>query len=117
MGASAHPGQKGREKNAHQLQTALAHTDRAKHEERRETHQHGHTGSARGKPPYRTLWAYLADLNEQAEERLDLIIEQMKAAEEVTEEMKARNQLEWVERMNNIRNRAEEIINSELIYI
>ncbi len=63
------------------------------------------------------LWTYLADLNEQAEERLDLIIEQMKAAEGVTEELKARNQLEWVGRMNNIRNRAEEIINSELIYI
>ena len=62
------------------------------------------------------LWTYLADLNEQAEERLDLIIEQMKAAEEVTEELKARNQLEWVARMNNIRSRAEEIINSELIY-
>ena len=63
------------------------------------------------------LWTYLADLNEQAEERLDLIIGQMKAAEGVTEELKARNQLEWVGRMNNIRNRAEEIINSELIYI
>ena len=63
------------------------------------------------------LWTYLADLNEQAEERLDLIIEQMKAAEGVTEELKARNQLEWVGRMNNIRNRVEEIINSELIYI
>ena len=63
------------------------------------------------------LWTYLADLNEQAEKRLGLIIEQMKAAEGVTEELKARNQLEWVGRMNNIRNRAEEIINSELIYI
>ncbi len=63
------------------------------------------------------LWTYLADLNEQAEERLDLIMEQMKAAEGVTEELKARNQLEWVGRMNNIRSRAEEIINSELIYI
>ena len=63
------------------------------------------------------LWTYLADLNEQAEERLDLIIEQMKAAEEVTEELKARNQLEWVGRMNNIRNRAEEIIKSEMIYL
>ena len=63
------------------------------------------------------LWTYLADLNEQAEERLDVIIEQMKAAEEVTEELKAQNQLEWVGRMNNIRSRAEEIINSELIYI
>ena len=63
------------------------------------------------------LWTYLADPNEQAEERLDLIMEQMKAAEGVTEELKAQNQLEWVGRMNNIRNRAEEIINSELIYI
>lgn len=63
------------------------------------------------------LWTYLADLNEQAEKRRDLIIEQMKAAEGVTEELKARNQLEWAGRMNNIRNRAEEIINSELIYI
>ena len=63
------------------------------------------------------LWTYLADLNEQAEERLDLIIEQMKAAEGVTEELKAQNQLEWVGRMNNIRNRAEEIIKNELIYI
>ena len=62
------------------------------------------------------LWTYLADLNEQAEERLDLIMEQMKAAEGVTEELKARNQLEWVGRMNNILKRAEEIINSELIY-
>ena len=63
------------------------------------------------------LWTYLADLNEQAEERLDLIIKQMKVAEGVTEELKAWNQLEWVGRMNNIRNRAEEIIRSELIYI
>ena len=62
------------------------------------------------------LWTYLADLNEQAEERLDLIMEQMKAAEGVTEELKTQNQLEWVGRMNNIRSRAEEIINSELIY-
>ena len=63
------------------------------------------------------LWTYLADLNEQAEERLDVIIGQMKAAEGVTEELKARNQLEWVGRMNNICNRAEEIIRNELIYI
>ena len=63
------------------------------------------------------LWTYLADLNEQAEERLDLIIGQMKATEGVTEELKAQNQLEWVGRMNNIRSRAEEIINNELIYI
>ena len=63
------------------------------------------------------LWTYLADLNEQAEERLDLIMEQMKAAEGVTEELKVQNQLEWVGRMNNIRNRAEETINAELIFV
>ncbi|NBI73341.1 TnpV protein [Clostridiaceae bacterium] len=45
------------------------------------------------------------------------VIELVKTAEGVTEELKARNQLEWVGQMNNIRNRAEEIINSELIYI
>ena len=63
------------------------------------------------------LWTYLANLNEQAEEWLDLIIKQMRAAEGVTEELKARNQLEWVGQMSNIRNRAEEIIRSEMIYI
>ena len=62
------------------------------------------------------LWTYLADLNEQAEERLDFIINQMKIAEGVTEELKAQNQFEWVSRMNNIHNRAEEIIRSEMIY-
>ena len=63
------------------------------------------------------LWTYLADLNEQTEEPLDLTIEQMKAAEGVTEELKAQNQLEWVGRMNNIRNQAEEIVKSEMIYL
>ena len=55
-------------------------------------------------------WTYLADLNEQAQERLSLIIEQMKETEVVTEEMKAADQMEWVGAMNSIRNRAEEII-------
>lgn len=50
-----------------------------------------------------TLWTYLADLNGQAEERLDLIIEQMKAAEGVTEELKARNQLEWAGKIQKFR--------------
>lgn len=63
------------------------------------------------------LWTYLADLNEQAEERFDLIIGKMKAAEGVTEGLKDQSQLEWVGRMNNICNRAEEIIRSEMIYI
>ena len=62
------------------------------------------------------LWTYLADLNEQAQERLSLIIEQMKETEVVTEEMKAADQMEWVGAMNSIRNRAEEIILREMIY-
>ena len=62
------------------------------------------------------LWTHLADVNEQAQERLDLIMEQMKAAEGVTEELKARNQLAWVQHMNSIRSRAEEIIYAELVY-
>ena len=62
------------------------------------------------------LWTYLADLNEQAQSRLERIIEQMKAAEGVTEGMKATDQMAWVGAMNSIRNRAEEIVRNELIY-
>ena len=62
------------------------------------------------------LWSYLADLNEQVQERLSLIIEQMKATEGVTEEIKAADQMAWVGAMNSIRNRAEEIILREMIY-
>ena len=62
------------------------------------------------------LWTYLADLNEQAQERLDTIMEQMKAADGVTEELKRTHQMEWVQRCNNIHNRAEEIILQEMIY-
>lgn len=62
------------------------------------------------------LWTYLADLNEQAQERLDTIMEQMKAAEGVTEELKRTSQMEWVQRCNNIHNRAEEIVLHEIIY-
>ena len=62
------------------------------------------------------LWTYLADLNEQAQSRLELIIEQMKASEGVSEELKAADQLAWVGSMNSIRNRAEEIILREMVY-
>ncbi len=62
------------------------------------------------------LWTYLADLNEQAQNRLELIIKQMAASEGVTEDMKAADQMAWVGAMNNIRNRAEEIVLKELIY-
>ena len=62
------------------------------------------------------LWTYLADLNEQAQERLDTIMEQMKIAEGVTEELKCTRQMEWVRRCNNIHNRVEEIVLHEIIY-
>ena len=62
------------------------------------------------------LWTYLADLNEQAQEHLSLIIEQMKASEGVTEELKTADQMAWVGAMSSIRNRAEEIILREMIY-
>ena len=62
------------------------------------------------------LWVYLVDWNEQAQERLDTIMEQMKAAEGVTEELKRTHQMEWVQRCNNIHNRAEEIVLHEMIY-
>ena len=62
------------------------------------------------------LWVYLVDLNEQAQERLDTIMEQMKDAEGVTEELKQAQQMEWVRRCNNIYNRAEEMVLHEMIY-
>ena len=61
------------------------------------------------------LWTYLADLNEQAQSRLELIIEQMKAAEGLMEDLKQHNQTAWAGAMNNIQNRAEEIILTEII--
>ena len=63
------------------------------------------------------LWTYLADLNEQADDRLACIISQMQAAEGVTEELKTRDQLAWVGAMNSIRSRVEEIILSEMIFV
>ena len=62
------------------------------------------------------LGSYLAKLDEQAEEQLALIVQQMQEAEGVNEALKAANQMEWVQRMNNIRNRAEEIVQTELIF-
>ena len=62
------------------------------------------------------LWTYLVVLNKQAQNRLEVIIDQMKASEGVTEELKAADQMAWVGAMNRIRNRAEEIILQGLIY-
>ena len=63
-----------------------------------------------------TLWPYLADIDRQANEMYDLLIEQMKEAEGVTEQLKEQDQLEWVQKMGNIQQQAREIVCSELIY-
>ena len=63
------------------------------------------------------LSGYLAKLDKQAEEQLALTVRQMQEAEGVTEALKAADQLEWVRRMNSIRNCAEEIIKTELIFV
>lgn len=63
------------------------------------------------------LWTYLADLDEQAEERLNYIIRQLREKEGVTEKLKKQDQMEWVCCMNSIRTRAEEIILHEMIYV
>ena len=62
------------------------------------------------------LNSYLADIDRQAQERFDRIVEQMKQAQGVTEQLKAKNPIEWVGRMNNIRNSATEMINHDIIY-
>ena len=62
------------------------------------------------------LWTYLADLNEQAQNRLQLIISQMQEAESVTDELKENDQIAWIKAMNSIHNWAEEIVLRELIY-
>ena len=62
------------------------------------------------------LWTYLADLNEQAQQRMETLIAQMQSAEGITEALKAVDPMGWTQRMNNITASAEEIIREELIY-
>lgn len=62
------------------------------------------------------LNTYLADIDRQAQERFETLTELMKQAQGVTEQLKAENQIDWVGRMNNIRHRAMEIVNHEVIY-
>ena len=62
------------------------------------------------------LNSYLADINRQAEEMFSRLVKHMAEREAVTEQLKADNQMAWVGRMNNIRNRATEIVNTGLIY-
>ena len=63
-----------------------------------------------------TLTQHLIDTNEAAMDMMETLVKQMATAEGVTEELKRKDQMAWVGRMNNIRNRAEEIVRSELIY-
>ena len=62
------------------------------------------------------LWTYRADLNEQAQQRMETLIAQLKSAEGITEAVKAADPMGWTQRMNSITARAEEIIREELIY-
>ena len=62
------------------------------------------------------LTAYLADIDEEATKMFDRLVKQLAKQEGVTEKLKSENQMLWVQRMNNIRNRATEIVNNELIY-
>ena len=63
------------------------------------------------------LNGYLADIDRQAEEMFELLVNQMAAAEGVTEQLKAADQMAWTGKMNSIRNRVVEIVNSEIIFI
>ena len=75
------------------------------------------------KAEYTCLWldnklrSHLLETEQTANERFDLLMKQFIEQENITEELKATNQMEWVRRMNNIKNRAEEIVLSELIYV
>lgn len=62
------------------------------------------------------LTTYLADIDKQAEELFFRVVKQLSENEDVTEQLKAEDQMIWVQKMNNIRNRATEIVNTELIY-
>ena len=97
---------------------------------RKELHQHEQIGSLHrnylkdyksGLYSYLTLsgklWTYLADLNEQCLERRDFLMEQIMEQEGITEELKSRDQMEWVRRANNARSRVDEIILNELVYV
>ena len=72
---------------------------------------------------YTILWvenklrSHLLEIDKTANERFNLLMKQLAEQENITEELKATNQMEWVARMNNIKNRAEEIIFKELIYV
>lgn len=63
------------------------------------------------------LTSHLLDIDDICKERIDMLVKQIAEKEKVNEELKAKNQLEWVARMNNILNRAEEIVTNEIIFV
>ncbi len=63
------------------------------------------------------LWPAMADVQEQADSRYELLMKQMSDAEGITEALKRENPMEWVRQKNNLRNRVEEIIKTEIIYV
>ena len=63
------------------------------------------------------LNGYLADIDKQAEDMFFRLVKQMAEREGVTEQLKADNQMEWIARTNNIRSRATEIVNAEVIFV
>ena len=63
------------------------------------------------------LWSAMADVQEQADSRYELLMGQMSRSEGITEALKRQDPMEWVQRMNNLRNRVEEIIQAEIIYV
>lgn len=63
------------------------------------------------------FWRYLAGIDKQATEMFDTLVKQMKETEGVTEQLKAENQMLWVQKMSNIEARAREVVNNELIYV
>lgn len=62
------------------------------------------------------LTSHLLDIDDICRERIDMLVKQMAEKENVNEELKANNQIKWVQMMNNIKNRAEEIVINEIIY-
>ena len=68
------------------------------------------------KNAFATVYDYLLQLDRDAEETFNRLVKQMAEREGITEQLKADNQMEWVGRMNNIRSRATEIVNNQLIY-
>lgn len=62
------------------------------------------------------LWQYLADIDNQAQQIFDTLVEQMKQKQDITEQLKEENQMEWIRQINNIQTHAQEIVCTELIY-